>query len=824
MDPTPPQLPAGFQPASNATFGQNPTTGDVAHLDPITNTWVTTPAPADFVPDPSAQGSLTYVNPATGQQLQFTGYNTWMTPGDTTPPVFHYDPASGQTAYRDSRTGTWSIVSPPEGYVVDQSQPPSRLGFFFVKVTDTGSTTAFFDGSGPGWTDADTYKPLPPTTQERPGTSVRVPVPDNLPPVQPDTPQQALIHDPIWLKRMNALQKGDLTVPTGTPARDFVADMKNLDETVALRDQMIRDGQTDLRIVNNHILDLQRYLIQWDDFVDDKGHFVHGGATEVNDAAQGDDLGSSIKLTGEIFDQGVGMAGGELVANVTKFIQTTGIGGGGSQTVVPTARTAKEFVTRQRPVGPLVSGGGQPVEEVPPPPLPPSDGRSGTGTEPGTLRAPQVEMPSATSETLMDGDIVRTVAENEAGKREFAANIYDHGDNVETELIDPVPGETRGQAIDRYGREHSLDDTFLDPGRAGIKMKALRRDLGEVLAGTSETIQRTPENVRRLAIEYRAAQHVIEQGESLFDDYWERMPPDTARLVRTELDLSTGKDPAFWRDLFNDTVPSTTPAAGGDPGLAALVAEVNQWITEGRYQGARPPAVDPKASTNDLPGAVDPKASTGDLPLPPTNALPGNLRPAPRALGGVARRWLVASAAAALIVGIGGLTALGIGPFAGTPAAVVESPGASVPAPATQPLIGETQAPATEVATSEPSVGVDLGKVHWTLLLQAGSDQVDSHCRILVRAEVRFQALGSDAAEDQALIDAVVGKTATVTMSGPGLPHQVTVDLSQQGSNYGVFGDITAATGGATYQETLVTAAGVPLNLQSQAFVNPCQN
>jgi len=201
---------------------------------------------------------------------------------------------------------------------------------------------------------------------------------------------------------------------------------------------------------------------------------------------------------------------------------------------------------------------------------------------------------------------------------------------------------------------------------------------------------------------------------------------------------------------------------------------------------------------------------------------------------------VVAVVLLALVAGIGGFVLMGnlgsgnnngIGGNGGGASQPGTSGGASLPvsgdsAAASQPAPGETtitvtEAP-TEPPTPEPSAALDLSKIAWQMNFQAGSDQIDAHCRIMVRADVNFLALGSSGEEDQALIDAVVGKTAIVAISGPGLPQQVTVTLMQQGSNFVDVGDITKATAGAKYQETLVSAAGIPLNIKSQVFINPC--
>jgi hypothetical protein len=190
-----------------------------------------------------------------------------------------------------------------------------------------------------------------------------------------------------------------------------------------------------------------------------------------------------------------------------------------------------------------------------------------------------------------------------------------------------------------------------------------------------------------------------------------------------------------------------------------------------------------------------------------TMALPQSTR----GLSNVGRNALIGVIMAGLLAGaIFAFT----GP--GSPAATT-APGAT----ASGPPPTATGASPTAAATAG---GLDLAKIRWAIYTEAQRDSDGTGaCRYLVSARVQLQALGSSPEETQALLGYVLGKTAIVRMAGPGLPEQIEVPLTTNGANIGEFGIVTKATSGAVYQTTLVSAAGIPLDIAGGTFTNPCK-
>src|SRR5579862_421498 len=357
-----PAPPSGFTASSDLVLAQNASTGQVAFLDPLTGAWTVEQPLFGFVPDPSAPGPLTYVNPVSGQQLQYYGYDTWVDPHDHRPPVFHYDPKSGRTAWFNPATGQWQVPTPPPGYWADLSQPPSRTGFFYV---DAKGHTIVYDVRTGGWFDWDAYKPLNVSTVERPGTgdaAGRVTLPAG---PTPTPGPETIAHDSAYSSRLMALTRGDQSVPTGRPASAYEKDVQNLEESIALRDQMVREGATaaEIAIVDGHIARTQKYISFWDDHYDEAGKFVHGGSTAVDDAAQEDDLEGNLELDATIGEMAGDTGASGAIEAATTHIQTIGAGGGGSQTVVPRARTTKQYMT-QRGIEPRAPRPGRAVQPL----------------------------------------------------------------------------------------------------------------------------------------------------------------------------------------------------------------------------------------------------------------------------------------------------------------------------------------------------------------------------------------------------------------------------------------------------------------------------
>ena len=588
--PTPP---TGFTPSANPTLAQNSSTGEVAHLDPITNTWSTETPPTDFVPDPSGSAPLTYTNPTTGQQLIYTGYDIWIDPLDHRPPIFRYDAKSGRTAYYNPATGQWTAPTPPPGYWVDQSQKPSRLGFFFI---NNQGDEAYYSTRDGGWTNWDTGQPIPVTTADRPetrGDAGRVVISGPVPQPGPET----LAHNSPYSSRLMALIHGDQSVPTGNPAKDYQRDVQNLEESRALRDEMQKAGagRVEMGMINTHIADLERYITMWNDHLDDKGKFEWGGATLVNENAQLDDLGAGMKQTGILADHAVGHLGSGTTGAITEHIQARGTGGGGSQTVVPRYKTTEQYMQakgleplRAEPIpkgvsltgqGPSLTGsqaagpGGDQGSESPTLPF-------GEKTEVGRPSEGQLaeaqqraaQRPQATGWAGGPNDAIHLeAAENEAVKRAYAQREMEDGHTPSIFLRQE--GETVDTVAARYGHQNSLSNTRYDPTLDLATMQATRRELGEVTSGRSTTLQPSERVVTELANRYETARQNVAEAQEVFPDYWDRMPPETKAALHGEMEAGQGKGQDYWTNELRayqtgrgasfggSTTPDLPPAA-----------------------------------------------------------------------------------------------------------------------------------------------------------------------------------------------------------------------------------------------------------------------
>lgn len=164
------KLPDGFSPGDNPNFAQNPSTGAVAHYDPTTNEWGVPKPPPGFEPIPGPQGgdmpygSMTYINPTTGQTIHFGGEG-WVDSRSGGPITHSFNSTTGQTAYLDPNTQQWAVHDPPPGYRVDSSVPDDQLGYHFVN--DSGDR-ATFDPYQQKWVDTKTGQILAPTAIQPP--------------------------------------------------------------------------------------------------------------------------------------------------------------------------------------------------------------------------------------------------------------------------------------------------------------------------------------------------------------------------------------------------------------------------------------------------------------------------------------------------------------------------------------------------------------------------------------------------------------------------------------------------------------------------------
>ncbi len=251
-----------------------------------------------------------------------------------------------------------------------------------------------------------------------------------------------------------------------------------------------------------------------------------------------------------------------------------------------------------------------------------------------------------------------------------------------------------------------------------------------------------------------------------------------------ERNAAAGKDFKYWQDRY------TASGAEGKGGMAPAPVD---W--------SKVPPI-PEANAGRLNHDYVPPGTAGA----PTMGVPK----ATRGLSNVGRNALIGVILAGLLTGV-------IFAFTG-----IGGSGPSATAtPAIAPSSAATGAPLeTTVASSPPAStsGVDLSKLQWRMFTEAqrNSDGTGA-CRYLVTGHVDLFA------PTQELLDAVLGKTAVVSMSGPGLPAQIEVPITVNGGNYGEFGIVTKATAGATYQATLVAVGGIDLGIAGDTFTNPCK-
>ena len=771
-----------------------------------------TPPPSGTVPpgfspvpggDPDVPGT-SFQNPATGGSIHWGG--TMWVKDSGGPFTYSYDPETGQTAYQNPKTGGWDVHIPPKWFVVDDEVPPDQLGVHYVNLN---GQRIYFSVVEDAWIDEATHRPLPPRTQEKPGTGdeagkVDVPEPDPNAAPPEDSPQDAMAKDSIASSKLAALQKGDFSVPHGVSAPDYRKDLINLYDSLVLRQNMIAQGASasELAIVEGHIADIATYIGLWN---------TKHGAKAVNDKAQMDDLTAQVEHVKGILETGLNTAGGEAGGNLGKFIDSRGIGGGGSRTVVPKHKTAKSYLDAQKGTG---TGGT------------PSGAKGGsTGTPPGKAVDPQAKtaplpvVKPATSDTdtmslpgsktdagrparsHLDEMAASAKARQEAANKAAQKSGYKDYDEMQVALNEKkareralkgqedhtIFGQREGEApkvsADRFAKENSLGGTKYDPSAAWINMKGARRDLEQMSTGTSKTVKSTQKNLEARFREYEAAQQSVKDGKAKFKDYDERMSPVDREMVREEMKAAEGKDLKYWQDRFN--------ASGADG------------------KGGRAPAPASAAPPDGGAPGYAPGASGGGS----TMTLPQSTR----GLSNVGRNAAFGVIAATLLVGvIFGMTALG-----GPGAAASATPGVAASA-------GPTAGP--NVTTVPPTAGagtpaaLDLSKIQWKIYTEAQRNSDGSGaCRYMVSARVDLLALGGSPEETQALLTHVIGKAAIVRMSGPGLPDQIEVPLTSQGGNTGEFGIVTKATAGAVYQTTLASAAGIPLGIVADTFANPCR-
>jgi hypothetical protein len=125
-----------------------------------------------------------------------------------------------------------------------------------------------------------------------------------------------------------------------------------------------------------HMAEIRQYLRAADE----------GGATLVNQLANENDLGALFGMVGNIANTGVGLGGGELGHTVAGAIQDTGLGGGGSATVVPESTTARDYLDARAPTREAAPAPAAPEpaprpgvqDPVQPQPQPQQEGPTGT--------------------------------------------------------------------------------------------------------------------------------------------------------------------------------------------------------------------------------------------------------------------------------------------------------------------------------------------------------------------------------------------------------------------------------------------------------------
>jgi len=577
-------LPAGFQAQGPPGFAVNPATGQVAHLDGLSNTWSTYSPPPGFNLIPATDGAASYVNPATGQHISFAGAHfggepMWVSndvPGQS---VTHtYDPSTGTSAYLEPKSGAWISHDPPPGFTVDTDRPPEQLGFHYL---DPSGRPAHYNVFEHTWYYDDTGLAVPPATVERPGTigdATWAGSGEPAPPPPDDGPADRRARELQYASRLLALGHGDFTVPHGDVPPSKAADQQNLADSIAYRDQLIKEGasQQAIWIVDGHIADLRRYLTLWET----------GGAPAVNDAAQGDDLGTQIGMTGQIFDTGLQVAGGEFGGHIGRFIKDTGMGGGGSQTVAPAdkriggpgapegssgpseaslAPTEKLPATEPLPAAePLPPTEKLPAGEVPAP----GPGATEVG-RPSPNQLAQARQGAAEraagggAEPAAEPTIQDQVARDEAIAREEAT--FKIRDGLQNDMLDSIyehhEGESVEAAADRYAHRHSLGDTPYNPSMNDVNMGAAMRELEEVTTGRSKTLKPTDAVVETLYAKYEEAAENVREGERQFPDYWTRMSPEDAASLREKLDAGRGKDLDYWKGQLRENAPAVAPVA-----------------------------------------------------------------------------------------------------------------------------------------------------------------------------------------------------------------------------------------------------------------------
>jgi hypothetical protein len=804
------------------------------------NGW--TPPPSGSVPpgfspvpggDPVVPGTA-FQNPATGQSIHWGG--TMWVKDSGGPFTYSHDPETGETAYQNPKTGAWEVHLPPKWFVVDDEVPPDQLGVHYVNLNGQRIHYSVVQGA---WIDDATHLPLPPRTEEKPGTGdeagrVEVPEPDPNAAPPEDSAQDALAKDSIASSKLAALQKGDFSVPHGVSSADYRKDLINLYDSLVLRQTLIAQGASasELKIVEGHIADLAKYLKLWN---------TKGGAHAVNNAAQMDDLQAQVGQVKKILETGLSTAAGQTGSQVGKFIDSRGIGGGGSQTVVPKHKTAASYLGKEPPK-PNFGGG----KTAPPEPGKAVDPQAKTAPLPGKAVDPQVktaplaqgDVPGAGKATLPLPDQSKTAtlpggsgkssgsqkpvdqaptskarqdAANKAAQKSGYAD-YDEMEmkvNAQAARKDALKYQDRDTlygkqsktqnpmtVADKYAKEHSLSYTKYDPGLNAIKMKGARQTLEDVSAGKSPQIKSTKQNLETAYKDYEAAQQAVKDGKAKYPDYDQRMTATEREFLQAEAKAAQGKDLKYWQDRYT---ANAAEGKGGDappPTDWSKVPPIPE-ANAGRLNPDYVPAGTAGEGTAPLPGG----AGSSSMALPQST----------RGLSNVGRNALVGVIIAGLLAAvIFGMTALG-GPGATAP----PTPGVSASAPASTAPIATTVAP---TAPTPSSVGLDLSKIQWAIYTEAQRNSDGSGaCRYLVTARVDLRA------PTQELLDAVLGRTAVVTLSGPGLPSRIEVPLTVNGGNIGEFGIVTKATAGAVYQATLVSAAGIQLDLVGDTFTNPCK-
>ena len=571
-----------------------------------------TPPPPEVVPpgfkptgDPNTPGT-TFTHPDTGVSVHWGG-TQWVDDASGGPFTHAYDMFTGTTAYQDPKTGTWEVHSPPPGFNIDWNVPPGSVGYYWIDKDDR--RIYFAPGSGV-WIDAATGQAIPPTTQERPGTgddASRVDVPelddiDDIAPVGPpdDTPSAALAKNSIAASKIMAVKHGDLSIVIAPPAKDYQTDLDNLAHSVELWKRMVADGVTgpELTVVETHIVDLLVYLEEWN---------KKYGAKGVNDAAQNDDLMTQMTAIKAIFDMGLGMADGDLMNHVGKFLAAKGLGGGGSQTVVPKHKTTKSFVGKGPGVTAKPAGGATAKATADTLALPTeAPVRAGTetqgvgGANPGAKGGTVAGRPTtARLEDAQAAALVRQEAANKALAKAEQKQIQNNIKNAYAEakanpnntLYGREPGQSVEAAAAKYAREHSLQNTKYDPSVAATKMTTHGRELQEIATGKSSTLAPNQKNLEGMYKSLKETEAAVREGEKKFQDYWQRMDRDTRTMLQEGLESAKGKDLQYWQRKLDATLanppaprpfkPDTTMRIDTPPNLPTEASEGKTRIKGG---------------------------------------------------------------------------------------------------------------------------------------------------------------------------------------------------------------------------------------------------